>query len=323
MKKRFIFFLSLFFETALFLVGCASLFSGKADETETLIIFHAGSLTVPIQNLTEAFQKEHPNIFFETEAAGSRTTARKISELGREADLMMSADYSVIDTLLVPEYASWNIHFARNEMVLVYTDSSKYADEINSENWYEILTRDEVVYGHSDPNADPCGYRTLMVWQLAETYYNVPGLEERLSTHCPPKNIRPKAVELLALLQSGDMDYAFEYRSVAIQHHLNYVELPPVINLGFPQYAETYQTASVDISGSNPGETVAKVGAPIVYGLTIPLNAPSPDLAAQFVAFILGPEGQRILDESGQPPISPPTFTGEALPQVLDSFFSQ
>ena len=285
-----------------------------------LIIFHAGSLTVPVKHLTEAFQKTHPNVTFETEAAGSRTTARKVSELGREADIVMSADYTVIDNLLIPDFADWNVRFARNTMVIAYTDKSKYADEINADNWYEILLRDGVVYGHSDPDADPCGYRTLLVWQLAEKHYGIPGLYQKLDEHCPPENVRPKETDLIALLQSGDMDYAFEYRSVAVQHGLKFVELPDEINLSRVEFADFYGQARVELSGSEPGQTITMKGKPIVYGVTIPKNAPHPDLAIEFVKFLLGPEGQAIMEEHGQPPIVPPVADNkDALPTALQT----
>ena len=273
--------------------------------TGPLVILHAGSLTVPLNRLMSAFQESHPGVRFAAEGSGSRTAARKVSELGRLADIVMSADYTVIDELLIPEFADWNIEFARNTMVVAYTDRSAYADEIRPDNWYEVLTRPGVIYGHSDPDVDPCGYRTLMVWQLAEKHYQIPGLYQKLVDHCPPGNVRPKSVELIALLQSGDMDYAFEYRSVAVQHGLKFVELPDEIDLSRAEYADFYAEAKVPISGEAPGTTITKIGKPIVYGMTIPKNAPHPALAAEFVAFVIGPPGQRILAEFGQPPIVP------------------
>lgn len=286
-----------------------------------LIIFHAGSLTVPVKALAEAFQSAHPAVTFETEASGSNSAARKISELHRKADLMMSADYTIIDKLLIPEFTRWSIQFARNTMVIAYTDRSLYADEITSDNWYEILPREGVIYGHSDPNVDPCGYRTLMVWQLAEKYYVIPGLAGRLGEHCPPRNLRPKAVELIAFFESGDMDYAFQYRSVAVQHGLRFVELPNEINLSRVEHAAFYNQAKVEIVGKAPGTTMTLRGKPIVYGVTIPTNAPSPDLALEFVKFLIGPEGQAIMEECGQPPIVPPVAsTGkEKLPASLQA----
>ncbi len=305
----------------LWLTGCRSALpasSPTAARSGTLIIFHAGSLAEPVQALTEAFQAHYPGVTFQTEASGSNEAARKIRELGREADLLIPADYRVIDQLLIPEFAEWNIRFARNEIVVAYTDRSRYADEVNADNWYEIIGRDGVICGRADPNADPCGYRTLMVWQLAEAHYQIPGLYRKLETGCPEAYVRPKSVELIALLQSGDMDYAFEYRSVALQHGLRFVELPPEINLGSVEYADFYSKAAVEIAGTEPGQTITVVGEPIVYGVTIPRNAPSPDLALEFVKFLIGPEGQAIMERMGQPPIVPPT-TGDrdALPPAL------
>jgi molybdate/tungstate transport system substrate-binding protein len=307
MKRHFIVLLTVL-TTAL--AACCSPAQPAAEKGERvlegkLVIFHAGSLTVPVKELADAFQAQHPGVTFETEAAGSRTTARKVSELGREADIVMSADYTVIDNLLIPDFADWNIQFARNTMVIAYTDQSKYADEITTDNWYEILTRDGVIYGHSEPDADPCGYRTLLVWQLAEAHYGVDGLYGTLQDHCPPENVRPKETDLIALMESGDMDYAFNYRSVAVQHGLKFIELPDEINLSRVEHADFYRQATVELSGTEPGETITQIGKPIVYGVTIPHNAPSPDLATEFVKFLLGSEGQAIMETQGQPPIVP------------------
>ncbi|MBN1812614.1 MAG: tungstate ABC transporter substrate-binding protein WtpA [Anaerolineae bacterium] len=300
--------------------------TSEADQTPEgkLIIFHAGSLTVPLDELTSAFQAKHPGVTFETEASGSNDAARKISELSREADLMMSADYTVIDKLLIPDFADWNVRFARNTMVIAYTDQSQYADEITADNWYEIFTREGVIYGHSDPDADPCGYRTLLVWQLAEAHYGVDGLYDTLRDHCPPENVRPKSVELIALLESGDMDYAWEYRSVAVQHGLKFVELPDKINLSMVEHADFYSQAAVEIAGSEPGATMTMTGAPVVYGVTIPKNAPSPELALEFVKFLLGPDGQAIMEAQGQPSIVPATTTDiDAVPAELKELVTE
>ncbi len=306
---------------ACFLAGCQSALSASTPTTPwggKLVIFHAGSLAEPVRALTEAFRARYPGVTFQTEASGSNEAARKIRELGREADLVISADYRIIDRLLIPDFADWSILFARNEMVLAYTDRSRYADEVNTGNWYEILGRDGVICGRADPNTDPCGYRTLMVWQLAEAHYGIPGLYHTLEARCPKAHMRPKSVELIALLQSGDVDYAFEYRSVALQHGLRFVELPPEMNLGSVEHADFYRQARVGIVGTGPGQTITIVGEPIVYGVTVPKNAPNPDLALEFVRFLIGPEGQAVMERMGQPPIVPPvTENRDALPPLL------
>lgn len=306
------------------LVGCRQWRASGGKLEGKLVVFHAGSLAVPVKDLVEAFRARHPNVAIETEASGSNATARKISELGRQADIMMSADYTVIDKLLIPQFAEWNVQFARNTMVVAYSRDSQYAGEINASNWHEILTREGVIYGHADPNADPCGYRTLLVWQLAKKHYKVPGLYQKLEAHCPPENVRAKSVELIALLESGDMDYAWEYRSVAVQHGLEFVELPDEINLSRVEHAEFYKQAKVEIAGEEPGKTMTMVGNPIVYGVTIPKDAASSDLAVEFVKFLLGPEGQQIMEERGQPPIVPPVTDNKGvLPSALQALVEQ
>ena len=286
-------------------------FPAGAETGKKIIIFHAGSLSIPFKQITEAFNKKYPDVEVLREAAGSRICARKITDLKKPCDIMASADYSVIDTLLIPNYASWDIHFTTNEMAIMYRPDSKYAKEIDGKNWYKILLKKGVEYGHSDPNADPCGYRSQLVWQLAEKYYKVPGLYEKLKANCPPSNVRPKETDLIALLEAGQLDYLFIYKSVCEQHHMPFVTLPAQINLGNPAYADFYKQSSIKISGKKPGTFVEKIGAPMIYGITIPSNAPDPELAAKFLAFILGPEGRAIMEKNGQQAIHPAKVTGD------------
>ena len=279
-----------------------------------VIIFHAGSLTLPLYKMEKAFEAAHPGVDIVREAAGSRTCARKIVDLHRPCDIMISADDSVIDKFLLPDFADFNIRFASNQMVLCYTDKSRYYEDINAENWYKILLRKKVVWGQADPNADPCGYRALMVMQLAEKYYGVGGLYESLLKNRPLRNIRPKSVELVVLLQTGDMDYAWEYRSVAVQHKLKFVKLPDKINLGSTRFNGFYRQAVVLVSGKTPGSKIKKVGKAITYGVTLLKKAPNRPAAIAFLRYLLDPDGgARILRAMGQPPILPAWVTSASM----------
>jgi len=285
-----------------------------------LQIFHAGSLTIPFAQISKEFNKLYPDIEILAEGAGSQTTIRKVTELHKECGVIGSADYTIIAQLMFPEYADWYIKFAVNQMCIAYTDKSEFKDKINKDNWYEILQRSGVRYGRADPNQDPCGYRTLMVWQLAEAYYRVPGLYGKL---CGADGdlMRPKSVELIALLESGDLDYAFEYSSVAVQHNLNYVVLPPQINLSSEEFKDFYATAQVDVAGKKPGEKITKKGAPIVYGVTIPNNFPRQEIAIAWVTFLLSDRGMAIMEDNGQPPIVPAvTNDKNKLPDALKKY---
>jgi molybdate/tungstate transport system substrate-binding protein len=316
-KTGILYYCGILWAISLFL--CASM--TMATPTGNLIIFHAGSLSIPFKQISEAFTKKYPRVHIYREAAGSRTCARKITDLGKPCDVMASADYTVIDNLLIPDFADWNISFATNEMAIMYRPDSAYARKINSKNWPQILLQKGVNYGHSDPNADPCGYRSQLTWQLAEKYYNSPGLYEKLRKNCPLKNIRPKETDLMALLESGELDYLFIYRSICEQHHMPYVILPDEINLKSATLTKYYSEASMQISGKKPGKYITKQGKPMVYGITICKKAPNRKTAIAFVRFLIGEEGRNIMKINGQPPLWPVRISGKAelLPEELQT----
>lgn len=294
----------------------------EAAAAPELIIFHAGSLSVPFRDISAAFKKKHPNVQIKAEAAGSRDSARKISDLGRGCDVMGAADCEVIDELLVPKHAPFNIRFATNELAIAYTSRSRYGDRINSRNWHEILLRDDVNFGRADPNRDPCGYRTLMAFQLAEKHYGKRGLARALADKDGARFIRPKETDLLALLESGEIDYLFIYRSVIAQHKLKLLRLPDQVNLSSPAFAGFYRQASVRITGARPGQFTTLAGAPIVYGVTIPANTPNRAMAEAWVALLLSPQGRRIMQRNGQGVLSPPRVDHpDKLPVSLRKYF--
>ena len=324
-------------------IGCVdNTAEGEVQEETVLKIFHAGSLSVPFEELEKSFEESHPGVDVQREPAGSRSCVRKITDLEREADILASADYNLIPTMMMPEYADWYVAFAKNQLVIAYTEESAYSDEINQDNWYEILRRPDVVYGFSNPNDDPCGYRSQMVTQLAESHYGDDMIYDDLmeantgmesifengtylikvpeSEAMNPNNdkvmVRSMEVELSSALEAGEIDYFYIYRSVAVQHGFEFVELPAQIDLGSVEHTDFYKTAQVETSDGK-----INVAAPIVYGVTIPTNAPNEELALEFVELLLGKEGQAIFMNNGQPPIVPAvTETTESVPEELKAF---
>ncbi len=289
-----------------------------SEEAGELMVIHAGSLAVPFRDLSALFMQMYPNVEVKAEAHGSRDCARQVMDLDKRYDVMGSADYSVIDTLLIPDHADFNLRFATNEMAIAYTERSNYAGEITGENWHEVLLRDDVAFGRADPNRDPCGYRSVMVFQLAERYFGVPGLAEQLEEKDGQKYIRPKETDLLALLEAGEIDYLFIYRSVCQQHGLPMLLLPDEVNLKAAELAELYATATIELTGTEPGTFVTKQGSPMVYGVTIPGNAEHRALAEAYLALLLSPAGQAIMEQNGQPAIVPAvTEQYDAVPALL------
>jgi molybdate/tungstate transport system substrate-binding protein len=312
--KRLLFWMCIF---AVPFTGCRN---NSVNRQKEIIIFHAGSLSVPFKQLANEYEKRNPGTKILMEPAGSLVCARKITELKKPCDIIASADYLVIDELIVPQYASWSIRFATNEIVIAFQEKSKYSSEIDSSNWMDVLLRDDVTYARSDPDSDPCGYRSVLTFELAEKYYKMPGLANKLTS----KNkdfIRPKEVDLVALVEANAVDYMFQYKSVAIQHGLKYIKLPDYINLGDPAKNEVYNSVSLDVTGSTPGSKMTVKGDYINYSLSVLSGAVNKDDAVDFVSFLLSSEGMEIFRKNGQDPIVPfSTEQPEMIPGKLKKY---
>jgi molybdate/tungstate transport system substrate-binding protein len=302
-----------------------------------LVVFAAGSLIIPFAELEKAFEAENPDIDVQAEYHGSIQVMRHVAELHEEIDVVATADASLIPMLMYSStdpgsgepYADWYIRFASNRLAIAYRPQSLYASEINAENWPEILARPDVKLGLSDPRFDALGYRMLMAFALEENrrgQYNLfePVFndqfsfpvtifrDESMTTVTVPEVLETKtgshilmrggSIMLIALLESGDLDYAFEYESVIRQHGLEMLSLPEAVNLGESQFESSYQAVQVNLDFQRFATVKPEFrGERIGYGITIPSNAPHPDEAARFINFLLSPKGRAIMESFHHP----------------------
>lgn len=325
--------------TLAFSFGNLALLSGTSRRK--LVVFCAGSLTIPLEKLKNIYERLNPDVEIILEPSGSLEAVRKVTELGKRCDVLALADYRLISIYLMDNYTSWGIAFASNRLVLCYTNNSKYADQINTENWYEILSKPDVKYGFSDPNKDPCGYRSIISIGLASLQLGEHILEnlilsksnikaikddETLHIYVPADleinpatlEIRDKSLNLIALLEVGELDYAFEYKSVAVQHNLQYIELPPEINLGDPKYEGFYSKVKVHILYNTDKKRIIE-GAAIAYGITISPTAENLEDAIKFIQLLLGDAGRNIFESLGQPFLKEPIYLGEVPAELRKS----
>lgn len=259
-------------------------------------ILHAGALRRPMGECAQVFKERYPDLPVELESAGSRECAARICD-GGIYDVVALADTAVFARWLAPDYVDCYFVFATDQIVVAFDRFSRGSEEITRDNWIDVLLSPGVIYGRSNHNLDPCGYRTLMVWQLAEKFYGRPGLYEALQDGC--SRVYPKSIDLAGALVEGRVDYAFLYSSVVRQLGLCQVNLPSRINLSNPALADYYAAASVTLEGRKPGEKVLLTGAPIEFAVAVPRNARYPVEAQWFVEFITGVEGQQILEGCG------------------------
>jgi len=300
---------------ALATVGCRS---RRVD----LTVRYATSLTAVLGDLSTSYHKRHANVHIQLDPSGSQVAARKISELGMKADVVAVADARLIDKMLVPGHAAWSAVFATNEIVIAHMDHSRFTDQVTDKNWPQFLTRPEIRLGRANPDTAPIGYNALFVWQLAERsgVFGQDGidLERRLKARCSPEHVVQNEADLLSLLESRAIDYAFMFRSTVEDHHLKMVRLPDAMNLSRVDLTDTYAAAKVEVRMKQGDERALLTGAPVTYGVTIPKNAPHASVAADFLTFVMGQEGRRAFIRRGFHPLSPATCTVcTALPPAL------
>ena len=286
----------------------ASAQSSAADRGP-LLVYNAAAIARPMRAMLDSFAAR-TGARSEQESAASLELARKIAELGGEPDVLVLADPDIFPQLLEPRLTTWHALFARNRIVLAYTQKSRGATEIDSTNWFRILERPGVQVGRADPHTDPSGYRTLLVWQLAERYYRESRLYERMLSASPARNVRPREADQVALLEVGEYDYTWTYQNLAENAGFRYVKLPDAVDLGNPADSATYATASVRVQGRTPSDSVTFRGRPILFAVSIPNVARHPRLAERFVAFLLSQDGNRILRAQHFDALDEPIFVG-------------
>jgi molybdate/tungstate transport system substrate-binding protein len=238
-----------------------------ASAAPTVKVLYAGSLVNLMEHgVGPAFDKATGNRF-QGYASGSVGLANQIKGHLRQGDVFVSASPKVNDSLMGAangDWLSWYITFAQSPLVIGYNASSKFAAELKTKPWYQVLQEPGIRIGRTAPTLDPKGALTLTLLKQAEAFYNSPGLSEKITA----RPSVPEDIEV-ALLQSGVLDVGFFYSTETAYAKIPALSLPPAIT---PK---------------------------AIYTVTILHSAPNPDGADKFVTFFLGSGGQSLLKEHG------------------------
>ncbi len=235
-------------------------------------VLYAGSLVNLMEHgIGPAFDKANGDTF-QGYAGGSSGLANQIKGKLRQGDVFVSASPKVNDGLTGTangDWVSWYITFAQSPVVIGYNASSKFAADLKSKPWYQVLQEPGIKIGRTDPKLDPKGALTVTLMQQAEALYKSPGLSEKIiGAPDNPAQVLPEET-LVGRLQSGQLDVGFFYSTETADAKIPVITLPPEIT---PK---------------------------AVYTVTILHNAPNADGADKFVAFLLGSAGHKVMKEHG------------------------
>lgn len=269
-----------------------------------LTVAYAGSMgAVMDKGLGPAFDARHATTF-QGIGQGSYGLARLIAAGQKRADVFVAITPGPIRIVQEAGLMGAAVPVASTQMVIAYSPRSRFAGDFataarGEAPWYRVLERDGLRFGRTNPATDPQGRNIILTMQLAQRYYNQPGLVEKILG--PIGNPRQIFTEpsLLTRLESGQIDASSGYLSAVVSHHLPYIRLPDEINLGNPAMAGAwYNHAGFDLTKGD-GEIETVKAQPLVFYAGVLGNAPHPKRAAQFVAFLQSAAGQKLLAEYG------------------------
>lgn len=229
-------------------------------------VLYAGSLLPVMEHhVGPAFQAA-TGVTFSGVSGDSGSLANEIKGRTQQGDVFISANPSkdrILEGAGNGNWVTWYATFATSDLVLGYNPHSRFASQLRSRPWYDVVTEPGFLLGRTDPATDPKGKLTVTALADAATRGADTARLTRSSSNVFPENT------LVGRLQAGQLDAGFFY---AVEAASAGIPTVPLEGIG------TLQAS---------------------YTLTVLERAPHPAAAGAFVRYLLGPEGRAELAREG------------------------
>lgn len=257
-------------------------------------VFHADSLGGPMRALKQAFEAKNAGAAIRLTPGVSRDLAARIVK-GEACDVFAPSSPAVIDQDMMgkkvtgtdKDAATWYVVFSANEMVVITAKGNPLGIRQASD-----LARPDVKLARVTGASDLATARTIDFLKRATTREGKPELAQKILDAAPADPARPTSVpDTVNAVKEGRANAGIVYYSAA---------LPARNDVDIVRFAE-----SVNLSEA------------IRNAATVPGTARNAGEALAFVRFLLSPEAQAILRDTGQPPVVPPIRRG-AVPAGIE-----
>ena len=313
----------------------STMMSSTTMPSSPLILYSADAYVAESTVLENAFTSSTGVTMAPPKSAGSLLLAQQISQ-GNPVSVFISVARPAVQPLyLGNESSGWAIAFASDQMALAYSNASLQNSAANSilttytsatalnttEAWnsfFANITSGSVKIGIGNPNADPAGYRAWIVLEAASQAYaqNSSFFGNRIIAN--NGNVTAaSAADLVGPLETGQIQFLFIYKSAAIAHKLNYLELPDQVNLGNPKYSQFYSKFSYQLSKG------VQKGALIALYITVPIDSTDTADSLHFVVFVVK-NSPTLLSPFGLVPMTPARlYNSTVIPEPLQELVTQ
>jgi molybdate transport system substrate-binding protein len=234
----------------------------------TLTVFAAASLTDAFTEMGQAFEAAHPGVTVAFNFAGSQALRTQL-EQGAVADVFASANQKEMDTIVTGNLAAAGSSqiFLTNSLLVIL------------------------------PAGNPADIQTLE--DLAR-----PGIQLVLAAEEVPAGKYARQV-----LENLDVLYGAGYRDAVmanvVSNEDNVRQVVTKVQLGEADAGLVYVSDAVAAPDLLTIEIPAGYNVIAQYPIAVLTGAPQPDLAGEFIAFVLSSDGQAVLADWGFAPVLP------------------
>ncbi len=267
------------------LAAAAPAASAAAKHSGDVDVLSAGSLdTLMTKVVGPAFHRATGYTLVDT-SGGSSTLAADIQNKVDVADVFVSASPTVTASLEGAkggDWVSWYASFAASPEVLGYYPKSRFAKELKTMPWYQVIAMSGFRLGRTNPSQDPGGVLARQALEQTATKEHLPVLK-KLATESSDEYAEDTEQ---AGIQNGQLDASFMYEADANSQKSPFVKL-----------------TGVNLAGD--------------YTITLVNKAPHPAAAEAFIKFLLGPSGKKEMKSDHFEIVSPPKLKGSGIPGAL------
>jgi molybdate transport system substrate-binding protein len=258
-----------------------------------VVVFHADSLAGPMRELKKSHEAVRPGVSINLVSGVSRQLAERILK-GEACDVFAPSSPAVIDEDLMDKpvtgtgraAASWYVVFSANEMVIITAKGNPRGIRKVSD-----LAQAGVRFARVTGEKDLATGRTINFLKRAAAAEGSPDLAQKLIDGAVGDPGKPTTVpDTVNAVREGRADAGVVYYSAAVaaRNDVDIVRFPDTVNMS----EAIRNAATVTGTARNAAEATA------------------------FVAFLLTPEAQKILLETGQPPVVPALRKGAVPPEI-------
>ncbi len=229
---------------AALLTGCGGGSGSSAGSTSSappkpsgkVQVLYAGSLANLMEKDLGSAYTEASGVEFDGTPAGSTALVSDIKGKVKQADVFISASTDANKGLMGAangDWEDWYATFATAPLVIGYNPNSKFANDLKTKPWQQVITEPGFLFGSTDPKLDPKGKLGAQALQAV----NLPATAAQ---------VFPEE-QLVGRLQSGQLDAGFFYSSEAADAKI------PTVTLGSVKLKATYTVTVLNRAPNEPG----------------------------------------------------------------------